>query len=580
MKALFLLLMCCLATPILAQSPGSSSANEQQYATALEYVYTKDYKKALPILENLFKKVPNSQIAQTLLNVYLALLQQPSLSEKEQNIVVNGLSKLLESSLLPENDSQKLLQLFFQQAFATGDFSFIEKPLDLYLQKNKYSIVANGMRGNIVAMKLIQKQQRQEPVDPHELIRYNFFVANSHPTNPAENYYVSQAREFMALAYQALGDRRRALFYRRLAYLIHQQSGNLLSGEIDLLNFPYAAKLLGTLNINNLNQDQRELYLGILFADGSKESIRLMDAMLSAKKTPLSAYEEALSLYRRGLTTRSMLALEATANTPLRRETPWFYLYLRYKLLKRLQLHDEIQPVAASLGGMAYLVGKNEMALSYFDDIDENEKGEKGYLTAMIYLRERNYPKAVENLRKHLQFTNSRYYDEVLDNLISIGLDQGQEAMVRRYLNLYEKRNGNTPYVQIIRAKMAVKAGRYDEAVALEEQALDALPLPHQITLSFDLASFYSSQWLQADRDKQILQDRMRLYNMGVFQLLIANADKIQNVDKIKRDGFNNYVYNAALSAEKDLNMDMVRASSSYSRATSSRPFTQCHAAR
>ncbi|MGL5722838.1 MAG: hypothetical protein ACRCY4_10615 [Brevinema sp.] len=555
MKACLFLLLCFLTTPMVAQS--SASANEQQYIVALEYVYAQNYKRALPILENLFTKVPDSQIAQTLLNVYLGLLQQSeTLSQKEKNAIDEGLARLIESNVLPEADAQRLLQLFLQQAVGFNNYSLIEKVLDLYIQQNPENIVAKGMRGYIVAMQLIRKQEQREPVNPYELIQYNVDVASAQPTTQIEKYYVSQAREFMALAYNALGNRRKALSYWRLAYLLHgQPMGSLLSTEVDFLNFAYAAKHLRTLNIAGLDQDQRELYLGILFADGSPESLRHMDAMISSKKTPLSAYEQALSLYRRGLTARAMTVLGATAGTPLRRENPWFYLDLRYKILKRLHLTEELQPVATTMGGMAYLAGKNKLALAYLNDIDENENGEKSYLIGMIYLRENNYPKAVENFRKHLLYPNSRYYSEVLSTLIRITIDQeGQDELAQRYLDLYNRRNGkDTPGSLIIQAKLDVKKKRYEEASNIEKKALEEASLNQQIMFYLDLADFYSSEWLKTNRDKQILMGKARLYSTQAFQTLSKYPDNLQETD------LNNYAYISGLSSEMGLDMNIVK---------------------
>ncbi|MGL5722335.1 MAG: hypothetical protein ACRCY4_08050, partial [Brevinema sp.] len=362
---------------------------------------------------------------------------------------------------------------------------------------------------------------------------------------------------FMALAYNALGDRRQALLYWRLAYLLHQQPiSPLLGAEVDFLNFAYATKYIQALNINSLDQNQRELYLGILFADGSKDSLRQMDAILSAKQSPFSPYEEALSLYRRGLTTRAMRALDNTANSLLRKENPWFYLDLRYKLMKRLQLHDEIQPVAASLGGMAYLVGKNNLALSYLNDIDENDNGEKSYLIGMMYLRQNNYSKATESLRKHLRYPNSRYYSEVLDTIIRITIngEDGTEEIARRYINLYERRYGKDSSESLaMQAKLAIKEARYDEAVALEESAIEKTPEPLRTSLYFDLADFYSSEWLKTNKDKQILMTQARLYSKEAVNSLKKYSDSVKETE------LNNYAYILGLSSEMGLDMDIVK---------------------
>ncbi|MGL5255150.1 MAG: tetratricopeptide repeat protein [Brevinema sp.] len=556
MKVYFFLLLCFFSTSVMAKAPASLSSNQQQYVLALEYVYAQDYQQARSLLETLFAKVPDSQVAQTLLSVYFALLQTERLSQPDADSIGQRLFELIKSDVLPETDAQRILQLFLHQSVSTGDYLLAQKTIDLYLSHHPQSIIANGMRGYIVAMQLIRRQERKQPINPFELIQYNSFVAGSTPSTQVEKYYVSQAREFMALAYNALGDRRKALSFWRLAYMIHQQPmGSLLSSEVDFLNFAYAAKHLHALNINNFDQDQRELFLGILFADGSKESLRLMDSVLSSKKTPLSPYEQALSLYRRGLTSRSMIALDGTVGTPLRTENPWFYLDLRYKQMKRLQLKDEIQPVAASLGGMSYLVGKNKLALSYLNDIDENENGEKSYLIGRIYLRENNYPKAIENFRKHLRFTNSRYYSEALDTIMRIIIqDEQSEEEIQKYLGLYQRKKGKaTPDSFIIQAKIAIKTGRYDEALALEKIALEKASPDQKVLLHFDLADFYSSQWLKTNQDKQILMARARLNITQAFEKLGSSSQDI-----IKAN-FNNYAYINGLSSDMGLDIGIVK---------------------
>lgn len=539
MKYIFGLAALFASSLVFSQNQ-SLGGTEDAYVKALEFVYEKQYQEAIPRLEAIYASSSSAQVAETLGEVYYSQIEELAAQGRRREI--DSLYPSMRSNIeamFAKHPTQSLFQSGVKIAFLLNDGEFASSIAEDYLK-----VVPNDPAAESIAALTARRSN-----DPDTIIQAYGPIARSVPSSPEDISLIAQARWELARAYQMKNQGRTSLSYLRLMDKVQKiEDLRLASLEFSFFNFPYAIAQME--RFGTLTPDQQILYIGALFAEGSAQSLKKMDALLSAKKD-LSPYEEALSLHRRGINPRALLTLEQETAPMVHQLYPHLYLNLRYKILSRLRDSENLVPVLESLGGQSYLAGKRELALSYLTNLKENEKGELSYLLGTIYAKEKDFDRAKAQFLAHLKLPDAQYKAQVLSELTDLAFQQGDYAAAEDYINRYENLNGeNTQEAAVPRGQLALKRGNFASAEKIFSDYFTQLFGENARTVAgYHIASIYLGEWMQSDQNKDILIPQATKYIDAAHEIVKNQEEGSYTFFDI--NVLNLYAYCHAMSDEK-----------------------------